>query len=509
MKAPSHAKLQTAEAHFSLANVWQLRGRPDRAIAGYREAMKLQPDFLPAYLELGALLLKQEKIEEAARIYQQAIVLYPDEPGLREELEAIQARRDDARGERPRLREMSFLNLPKASGQRGRILFYTDCPGTNGAEQINHRLMCELQAAGYEVECAQSKAHHHLIETRHRLGMHHFWVEDDNIYDTSKPARALTDLTEPQRVLTAAQPDLVIFGDGCPLSNLVAKQVASQWAIPYIVLIHCVHSAWAEQFSAYLHHLSDVYRQARMVVAVSHQNLELLHDLFGLAKHQGLVIHNGLPAEYFAAPDPSTRSTLRYTLGFPTEAVVCMTVARMELSKGYHYQLEAIRELKQDGVWPKLYFMWVGVGSLGARLRAAATGLGVTDRVKFLGRRFDIPDLLNAADIFVLPSQFEGMPLSITEAMAKGLPVVASAVSGISEQLGDTGRLLPDPAKDPQATVSELVGTIRTWAGHPDLRDAVGQACKERAKRLFRQDSMLRQYLKIISDILPLPVSDD
>ena len=137
-------------------------------------------------------------------------------------------------------------------------------------------------------------------------------------------------------------------------------------------------NTFAEQFSAYLHHLSEVYRQARMVVAVSRQNLELLHDLFGLAKHQGLVIHNGLPAEYFAAPDPLTRSTLRYTLGFRTEAVVCMTVARMELSKGYHYQLEAIRELKQDGVWPKLYFMWVGVGSLGARLSAAATGLGVT-----------------------------------------------------------------------------------------------------------------------------------
>jgi glycosyltransferase involved in cell wall biosynthesis len=189
--------------------------------------------------------------------------------------------------------------------------------------------------------------------------------------------------------------------------------------------------------------------------------------------------------------------------------VVCITVARMELSKGYHYQLEAIRQLKQDSVWSKLYFMWVGIGSLGARLRAAVMGLGVTDRVKFLGRRFDIPNLLDAADIFVLPSQFEGMPLSVTEAMAKGLPVAASAVSGISEQLGDTGVLLPDPERDPQSSVSELAGTIRTWAMHPELRFAVGRACKERAKRLFTQDRMFRQYLEIIRDILPSPVSDD
>ena len=509
MKAQSGLKLQAAEAHFNLANVWQLRGRPDRAIAGYRESIRLQPDYLPAYLELGTLLLRQEKIEEAARVYQHAIGMYPDEPGLREELESIQTRQDNLTGEGSRLREMSLMNLPKASGLKRRILFYTDCPGTNGAEQINHLLICEMKVWGYEVICVQSRAHHHLIEERHRLGIHHLWVRDDNIHDASKPAYALTDPSEPQRVLAAARPDLIIFGDGCPFSNLVAKQVAAQLAIPYIVVIHLVHAAWAEQFSAYLHELPDVFQQARAIIAVSHQNLELLQDLFGLPKHLGLVIYNGRTAEYFAAPDLLMRRTLRQTLGFPPDAVVCFTVARMELSKGYHYQLKAIRQLKQDSVWAKLHFMWVGIGSLGARLRAAVMGLGVSDRVKFLGRRFDIPDLLDAADIFVLPSQFEGMPLSVTEAMAKGLPVVASAVSGITEQLGAAGGLLPDPKRDPQATVSELAVTIRTWAMHPEVRFAVSQACKERAKRLFTQDQMFRQYLEIIRDILPSPVSDD
>jgi glycosyltransferase involved in cell wall biosynthesis len=463
---------------------------------------------LPAYTELGTLLLRQERIEEAAQVYQLAIDSNPDENALIEELEVILARQCNFTVESGRLQEECLRNLPKASNSAGRILVYTDCPGVDGAEQCNHQLMCEMKAVGYEVICAQSKAQHPLIEDRHRLGIEHEWLAYDNIYDMSKPARALTDLFEPQHVLAATRPNLIIFGDGCPFSNLAAKQVATQLGIPYIIVIHCVNSAWAQQFSYYLHKLPDVYQQARAVVAVSHQNLELLHDLFGLQEHLGLVIYNGRASEYFAEPDLILRRTMRQSLGFPTDAVVCLTVARMELSKGYHYQLEAIKQLKQDNGWSKLFFMWVGIGSLGARLRAATIGLGVTEHVKFLGRRFDVLNLLDAADIFVLPSQFEGMPLSVTEAMAKGLPVVASAVSGISEQLGNTGVLLPDPEKSPQLVVSELAGAIRTLAMHPELRFSVGQACKERAKRLFTQDQMVRQYLEIIAEILPSPVPD-
>ena len=128
--------------------------------------------------------------------------------------------------------------------------------------------------------------------------------------------------------------------------------------------------------------------------------------------------------------------------------------------------------------------------------------MGVTDKVKFIGQRWDIPDWLDASDIFILPSEAEGMPLSIMEAMGKGLPVIASAVSGIPEELGNTGKLLPDPNKDPEETIRELVSTLQVWVSFPQLRSKVGRASNSRAEKLFQQQTMLDNYTKLIQEVL-------
>ncbi|MBE9037329.1 glycosyltransferase [aff. Roholtiella sp. LEGE 12411] len=99
------------------------------------------------------------------------------------------------------------------------------------------------------------------------------------------------------------------------------------------------------------------------------------------------------------------------------------------------------------------------------------------------------------------------MPLCVMEAMAKGLPVIASAVSGIPEELGETGKLLTDPKIDPQATVQELVTTIEDWAINPQLRQSIGQACKQRAEELFREERMIKETVEVIEHAL-LPDGD-
>jgi glycosyltransferase involved in cell wall biosynthesis len=102
----------------------------------------------------------------------------------------------------------------------------------------------------------------------------------------------------------------------------------------------------------------------------------------------------------------------------------------------------------------------------------------------------------------LLPSEVEGMPLSVMEAMAKGLPIAATAISGIPEELGETGQLLPDPNLDPEATVRSLVETIQTWAVDADLRDRIGRASRERAVRMFREEQMLECYVKLIQGVI-------
>ncbi|HEY9854068.1 MAG TPA: glycosyltransferase family 4 protein [Leptolyngbyaceae cyanobacterium] len=384
----------------------------------------------------------------------------------------------------------------------GHILLYTDCPGIYGASQWNHSLIMKLVDLGYDVSCAQCQASHHLIEQRNQRGIQHFWLNDDNLYLPSTPARAFSNTSEFQTIFALAKPDLIVFSDGCPVSNIVAKKVAIQMEIPYIILIHAVTHSWVKKFVAYLHYLPDIYQQARGIFTVSQENLDLLHQKFKLPENLGRVIYNGRPAQYFNPPNLEVRDRLRQQFSIPHDAVVCFTAARMDISKGYQYQIKAIEQLKQRKIWSQLYFIWAGTGNLSIQLQTVAAELGISDRIKFVGERADIPDLLDAADIFILPSQFEGMPLAIMEAMAKGKPAIASAVSGIPEQLGNTGKLLSDPKLDPEATIRELAIAIETLAADAELRYSIGQAGKIRAEKMFREERMLEEYVVIIKRAL-------
>jgi glycosyltransferase involved in cell wall biosynthesis len=95
------------------------------------------------------------------------------------------------------------------------------------------------------------------------------------------------------------------------------------------------------------------------------------------------------------------------------------------------------------------------------------------------------------------------MPLSIMEAMAKALPVAASGVSGIPEELGPTGKLLPDPRTRREDAIRELSRTIELWTRDPDLRRRTGAACRERALELFREETMLSRTLDLLRVHLP------
>jgi glycosyltransferase involved in cell wall biosynthesis len=90
------------------------------------------------------------------------------------------------------------------------------------------------------------------------------------------------------------------------------------------------------------------------------------------------------------------------------------------------------------------------------------------------------------------------MPLAIMEAMAKGLPVVATAVSGIPEELGTTGQLLPPAGQNPAALIDQLVQTLTSWTADPQLRRAVGEAGRLRADRMFRESRMIEATVCLI-----------
>lgn len=390
------------------------------------------------------------------------------------------------------------------------ILLYTDDPSAGGVAQYNHALVMALVQRGDRVTVVQSYRENPLLMEQQQAGVQHHWLPFDTLADFQ---RTFTETVDARTALQQHQPDLILFSDSCPPSNFGAKRVAVEMQIPFLVVIGFVAPNLSHHFgegidpTPILAQLGAYYQQAKAVIAVSQNNLDLLRSLYHLPADQGQVIHYGRPESYFGSRQSDIRDRLRSELGIPDDGVLCLTPARLEPIKGYQYQLDAILRLRQEAVGQHLYFAWAGEGSLRSWLEQAIAQEELGDRIHLLGQRWDIAEWLDAADIFVLPSEVEGMPLAIMEAMAKGIPIVATAVSGIPEELGETGIVLPDPNVDPDQTVQALTKSLQTLAADSQKRLALGESGRQRAIRLFREDRMVRETLNAIERSL-LPAGD-
>ena len=167
------------------------------------------------------------------------------------------------------------------------------------------------------------------------------------------------------------------------------------------------------------------------------------------------------------------------------------TAARHEAAKGLGLFVLAVKALRERSVWPRLKFIWAGEGSAQARLEAMIAADGLADHVTLLGPRDDIAALLDAADAFVLPSYTESTPLAVIEAMAKAVPVIASAVGGIPETVGDTALLIQDPTRSAPEAGTGLVQAIEELVTQAERRVELGRRGRQRAEFLFREDRMV------------------
>jgi glycosyltransferase involved in cell wall biosynthesis len=187
-----------------------------------------------------------------------------------------------------------------------------------------------------------------------------------------------------------------------------------------------------------------------------------------------MVVDNGLDPSRMTL-DPRAAAALRQELGLREGQILLVTVARLVPSKGHRVLIEALTGMKGlDAV-----ACWVGDGPLRAGLERRAREIGLWDHLRVAGSRQDVTPYLAAADVFVLPSLHEGMPMALLEALAAGLPVVTTEASGIGEEIARAGAGLVVNSGDSEA----LRAAIRTMAGSPDLRQAAG----ERAAALFHE----------------------
>jgi glycosyltransferase involved in cell wall biosynthesis len=200
------------------------------------------------------------------------------------------------------------------------------------------------------------------------------------------------------------------------------------------------------------------------------------------------VIYNAV--DWSALGTTMSGAGLRAQLQIPEDAAVMTIIARLTAQKAHHVLLEAIAATP---ALASAHLLVVGDGELRAELVQRAQALGLGARVHFAGPRRDLGNVLAASDLFVMPSLWEGLPLSMVLAMGAGLPVVATRVAGIPEVVKDgvTG-LLVDPAN-----VSQLGEALASLVGDPALRARLGAAASDFARPRFGAD----RYVDAITDL--------
>jgi glycosyltransferase involved in cell wall biosynthesis len=204
----------------------------------------------------------------------------------------------------------------------------------------------------------------------------------------------------------------------------------------------------------------------------------------GFSAPQVSVIYNGI--DVGPVPTAPRRADVRRRLGADDDVLVLGTVARLDPVKDLGSLLRAVAELAPR---VPVTLAVVGDGPERGALERTASDLGIASRVRFLGHRDDAREWLAGCDVYVNSSVSEGVSLTILEAMAAGLPVVATRVGGTPEVVTmDCGRLVPP--RDPMTLAAQL-SELRN---NPALRVRLGAAARQRVEAMFSLDRMVREY---------------
>jgi len=259
-----------------------------------------------------------------------------------------------------------------------------------------------------------------------------------------------------------------------------------------VVAIHTMHNLAEHETDAFgrlVHRFA--FRNRVLPIGISQEVSASVKRMYGLECKA--VIPNCIPVENYRHK-PEDRVRWREENGLSSDAVVFTCVGRLEPQKNPLLLLQAFAELKD----PSAHLVLSGGGSLRERLHGYAQANKLCDRVHLIGKQNNVPSVLAASDVFVLSSNWEGNPLAVMEAMAAGLPVIATQVGGVPElvQSGHQGLLVPagDRPGFSAAMKTLLFGT--------DMRQAMGRAAEGRAVREFKVERMVEGYANLYREMV-------
>jgi len=235
-------------------------------------------------------------------------------------------------------------------------------------------------------------------------------------------------------------------------------------------------------------------RQSGNAVAVSNATREEFARDLGVRQTAFAVVHNGVPSKLGNA------NRVRGEFGCADDETIILAVGNLERNKNHRMLLEALVRLQSEGVTAR-WRLIIAAGRGGEEhqyLLNYVQAHGLADRVHIVMGRNDITDLQALADLFVMPSLWEGLPMALLEAMVAGKAIVASATAGIPEAIanGREGILVPP------GDLNDLTAAIRTLLTDPSRRSELGAAARVRAERDFTVEVMANRYEAMYGQLL-------
>lgn len=270
-------------------------------------------------------------------------------------------------------------------------------------------------------------------------------------------------------------------------SSLLASPIGWVCRVPVIIETPHVAERWRKGWVKG-HYWVDrfVGRCVTYYVAVSQSNAQYLMEDKGLHRDKVIVIRNGCDLAHFSPNRPAPEG-LRKRLGFKGDDLVLLVPARLEPQKGHAILLKALPSVIRE--FPQTKVVFVGDGNLRKDLEQQSEALGLTSSLRFVGFQSNMPDWYVLADLMVLPSFFEGLPLVAIESLATGCPVVATAVDGTPEVIidGKTGLTVPP------GDAVQLSEAIRYMFRYPQTRKSLGHYGRKFVESVFNQAKQIEE----------------
>ena len=365
-----------------------------------------------------------------------------------------------------------------------RILHVIDSLHLGGAQEVVMNL----------ATCGDRSAFHHEVATMHGHGV--YW---DRMRDIGIPLHSLS----PHKLFpwyAVSLPALLARGRfdvlHCHLvaSNIFAKPVGALARVPVVINHDHTNDDYraSQRVRLALDTLSN--RLATHLIAVSESCRQFLISREGIAANRITLVQNAIDLDRFTKAC-ATREDARKTLGLPASARVVAGVGRLNPQKNFALFLEVAERVSARH--PETVFVIAGEGPEEAKLRGLASGLG--DRVHFAGYVADTRLVYLAADVLLMPSLFEGLPMALLEAMAMEVPVVASALDGIGEVVasGTDGFLAPSGSPE------GFVAAIDRLLSDPDLAARIGASASQKIQSRFSAARMCSEVEAIYHRFLP------